>query len=126
MKHLLLASLALLAVPAASAQTPSPAPLDPVGNYQFQVMLPDGNAIGGRFTIKGERGKWEGTIVSDVAPEQPVSGIGVEGQVLTLTINAPDGSAIPLRLTFSGNDFSGQLNFQGMAMMIAGKRVVAP
>lgn len=126
MKSTLFATLALLAVPALAAQAPAPAPIDPVGNYQFQVMLPDGNAIGGQFSIKGEPGKWEGTITSDVAPAAPLSGIGVEGQVLTFSISAPDGSALPLRLTFTGNDFSGELNFQGMAMMIAGKRVVAP
>lgn len=125
MKSILIATIALLAVPALAAQAPAPAPLDPVGNYQFQVLLPDGNAIGGQFAIKGEPGKWEGTITSDVAPAAPISGIGVEGQVLMFTIPVPDGSTLPLRLTFTGNDFSGELNYQGMAMMIAGKRVVA-
>ena len=126
MKSILFATIALLAVPALAAQAPAPAPLDPVGNYQFQVLLPDGNAIGGQFAIKGEPGKWEGTITSDVAPAAPISGIAVEGQVLLFNINAPDGSTLPLRLTFTGQDFSGQLNFQGMDMMVAGKRVVAP
>ena len=126
MKSILFATIALLAVPALAAQAPAPAPLDPVGNYQFQVLLPDGNAIGGQFAIKGEPGKWEGTISSDVAPAAPLSGIAVEGQVLLFNINAPDGSTLPLRLTFTGQDFSGQLNFQGMDMMVAGKRVVAP
>ncbi len=124
MKSILFATIAVLAVPALAAQ--APAPLDPVGSYQFQVMLPDGNAIGGHFAIRGEPGKWEGTITSDVAPATPISGIGVQGQVLTFTINAPDGSALPLRLTFTGNEFAGQLNFQGMDMVIAGRRVVAP
>lgn len=126
MKSILIATIALLAVPALAAQAPAAAPLDPVGNYQFQVLLPDGNAIGGQFAIKGEPGKWEGTITSDVAPAAPISGIAVEGQVLMFTINAPDGSALPLRLTFTGHDFAGQLSFQGVDMMIAGKRVVAP
>lgn len=126
MKSILFAAVALVAVPALSAQAPAAAPLNPVGNYQFQVLLPDGNAIGGQFMIKGEAGKWEGTITSDVAPTAPISGIGVEGQVLMFTINAPDGAALPLRLTFTGNDFSGQLSFQGMDMVVAGKRVVAP
>ncbi len=126
MKSILLATIALLAVPGLAAQAQAAAPLNPVGNYQFQVLLPDGNAIGGQFMIKGEPGKWEGTITSDVAPTTPISGIGVEGQVLMFTINAPDGSALPLRLTFTGHDFSGQLNFQGMDMVVAGKRVVAP
>lgn len=124
MKSILLAAIALLSVPALAAQ--APAPLDPVGNYQFQVLLPDGNAIGGQFTIKGEPGRWEGTITSDVAPTAPISAIGVEGQVLMFSIPVPDGSTVPLRLTFAGNDFSGQLSFQGMDMVVSGKRVVAP
>lgn len=124
MKSILLAAIALLSVPALAAQ--APAPLDPVGNYQFQVLLPDGNAIGGQFTIKGEPGRWEGTITSDVAPTAPISAIGVEGQVLMFSIPVPDGSTVPLRLTFAGNDFSGQLSFQGMDMVVSGKRMVAP
>ncbi|MFN2315144.1 MAG: hypothetical protein ABR551_08615 [Gemmatimonadales bacterium] len=126
MKSMLIATIALLAVPALAAQAPASTPLNPVGNYQFQVMLPDGNAIGGQFSIKGAPGKWEGTITSDVAPAAPIAGVAVEGQVLMFTINAPDGSALPLRLTFTGHDFSGQLSFQGMDMVVAGKRVVAP
>lgn len=118
---------ALLAVPGLAAQTPAPAPagppIDPVGSYQFQVLLPDGNAIGGQFKIQGEKDKWQGTISSDVAPEAPISAIGVNGQVLSFTIVAPDGTALPLQLTFTGDDFSGQLSFQGAALMITGKRV---
>lgn len=128
MKTALFSALAVLAVPVVAAQTPAsaPTPLNPIGNYQFQVMLPDGNAIGGQFTIKGEKDKWEGTIVSDIAPEMPISGIGVEGQVLTFALTAPDGTSLPLRLTFAGDDFSGQINYQGVAMMISGKRQRAP
>lgn len=122
MKALLFAAAAVLAVPALSAQAAAPAPMDPVGNYSFQVMLPDGNAIGGRFAIKGEKDKWEGTISSDVAPEAPISSIRVEGQVLGFLIPAPDGTALPLRLTFTGDDFSGELSFQGMTLIISGKR----
>lgn len=117
----------LLAVPALTAQAPAPQgpPIDPVGSFQFQVLLPDGNAIGGQFTIKGEKDKWQGTITSDVAPEAPISGIAVAGQVLSFSLVAPDGTALPLQLTFSGDDFSGQLSFQGAALMITGKRVRA-
>jgi hypothetical protein len=124
MKAAIFTALAILAVPALAAQTPAPAPaMNPVGNYQFQVLLPDGSAVGGSFAIKGEQDKWEGTITSDVAPEAPISGVAVEGQVLMFSITGPDGSALPLRLSFTGDDFSGQLNFQGTTLAIAGKRV---
>ncbi len=122
MKAVLLAAVAVLAVPALAAQAPAPA-MNPVGNYQFQVLLPDGSAVGGQFAIKGEKDKWEGTISSDVAPEAPISGISVEGQVLMFSLIMPDGTSLPLRLSFTGDDFSGQLNFQGAALAIAGKRV---
>lgn len=131
MKTLLLATAALLAVPVVAAQTPAPTrapapapkPMDPVGNYGFQVMLPDGDAIGGQFMIKGAKDAWEGTITSDAAPEAPLTGVKVEGQVLMFNITGPDGSGIPLRLTFTGDDFSGQLDFGGTILMIAGKRI---
>jgi hypothetical protein len=123
MKTLLFAAMALAAAPTLAAQAPAPKPLDPVGNFGFQVMLPDGSAIGGRFMIKGQKDAWEGTITSDVAPEAPISAVAVDGQVLTLTITGPDGTALPLRLTFTGDDFSGQLSFQGTPMVIAGKRI---
>lgn len=128
MKTLLLATAALLAVPALSAQAPAPAPtpLNPVGNFSFQVALPDGSAVGGQFTIKGQKDAWEGTISSDVAPEAPISAISVQGQVLSFTIMAPDGTALPLRLSFTGDDFTGQLDFGGAVLMIAGKRVKTP
>lgn len=122
MKALLFVAAAVLAAPALSAQAAAPTPMDPVGTYSYQVMLPDGNAIGGRFAIKGEKDKWEGTISSDIAPEAPISGIRVDGQVLMFSIVAPDGTALPLRLTFTGDDFSGELNFQGMALILSGKR----
>lgn len=119
--------VALLAAPALMAQTPAPQapPLDPVGNFQFQVLLPDGNVMGGRFSITGEKDKWQGTLASDAAPEVPMSGIGVSGQILSFSIVGPDGSALPLQLTFSGDDFSGQINFQGIVLMVSGKRVRA-
>lgn len=131
MKPLLVLAAALAAAPILEAQAPrpapapapNPAPLNPVGNFSFQVLLPDGSAIGGQFTIKGEPNRWEGTISSDVAPEAPISGIAVEGQALMFSIVAPDGTSLPLRLTFAGDDFSGQLNFQGATLAIAGKRV---
>jgi hypothetical protein len=124
MKDILLAAVAVLAVPALAAQSPAPGPaMDPVGNYQFQVLLPDGSAVGGQFAIKGEKDKWEGTISSDVAPEAPISAISVEGQVLMFSLIMPDGTTLPLRLAFTGDDFSGQLSFQGAALAIAGKRV---
>ncbi len=123
MKRLMLAAIALCAAPALSAQAPAAKPLDPVGNYGYQVLLPDGTAIGGQFSIKGAKDAWEGVITSDLAPEAPISGITVDGQVLMFTITAPDGTSLPLRLSFTGDDFSGQLSFQGAAMAIAGKRI---
>lgn len=122
MKALLFAAAVVLAAPTLSAQTAPQTPMDPVGSYNFQVMLPDGNAIGGRFAIRGEKDKWEGTITSDVAPETPISSIRVDGQVLAFSIVAPDGTALPLRLTFTGDDFSGELSFQGTTLIISGKR----
>ena len=125
MKPLLFAAIALIGAPVLSAQTPAPAPkpLDPVGNFGFQVMLPDGNAMGGQFMIKGAKDAWEGTITSEAAPEAPLNGVKVEGQVLMFSITGPDGSGIPLRLSFTGDDFSGQLDFGGTVLMIAGKRI---
>lgn len=125
MKTLLFAAVALLGAPVLSAQAPAPAPkpLDPVGNFGFQIMLPDGNAMGGQFVIKGQKDAWEGTLSSDAAPEAPLSGIRVEGQILSFNITGPDGTAIPLRLTFTGDDFAGQLDFGGTVIMVAGKRV---
>ena len=79
--------------------------------------------MGGQFMIKGAKDAWEGSITSEAAPEAPITGVKVEGQVLSFNITGPDGSGIPLRLTFTGDDFSGQLDFGGTILMIAGKRI---
>lgn len=128
MKRNLLAVLALLAVPGLSAQAPAPAPapLNPVGSYTFQVALPDGSAVAGQFVIKGAKDAWEGTLTSEVAPAAPISAISVEGQVLKFTLTGPDGTALPLRLAFTGDDFTGSLNFGGALLNISGKRVKQP
>jgi len=129
MKPALLAVVALLAAPGLSAQAPNPAPatpLNPVGNYSFQVALPDGTAIAGTFVIKGQKDAWEGTISGDAMPEAPITAIGVEGQILKFTVTTPDGVAVPLRLTFTGDNFTGNLNVGGAALVVSGKRVKTP
>lgn len=122
------ATLALMAAPALAAQAPTPAtaPVDPVGRFQFEVKLPDGTALGGQITIKGQPGAYEGTITSDIAPEAPIKDIAVEGRVLSFTVRPPDGTAVPVRLTFTGDEFSGGFDFSGMSIPVTGKRVRAP
>ena len=126
MKTTWLATMALMMAPALAVQAPPSPPLDPVGNYQVEITVPDLGAIGARLMIKGSQGAWEGTMTSDLAPETPIRNIVVDGQVLRFTVTAPDGATVPVRLTFKGDEFTGSVSLGGMEIPVTGKRIRTP
>lgn len=121
-----LTALALMTGSTLAAQAPAPAPVDPIGQFQFEVKLPDGTAVSGRIIIRGQPGALQGSVTSDFAPEAPLADIAVGGQVLRFTVRPPDGTTVPVRLTFTGDEFTGTIEFGGVSVPVTGKRVKVP
>ena len=106
------------APPPAVVATPG---LNPVGTFDFTAIVPDGSEAPGSFTISGSPGAYTGTIERPGMGGSDLTSIAVDGQTLTIGANIPDG-AVVLKLSFTGNDFTGTWSLGEAGGAIRGKR----
>jgi len=125
MKKALGVSVPLLFLAAcASNPAPSvPAPLNPVGYFEFATDI-EGESVTGSLEIRqAEGGGYTGTLTASAAPEPlPIRSVTVEGQTLTVVADTPDGPVTAV-LTFTGDTFTGPWSYAGMSGTMAGKRI---
>ena len=127
--HWIVAGLAL-ALAGACASAPEQGPIDtsaassaevdPVGSYSFTTTV-QGTAVDGQLRITGTRGAWGGAFYTPVTGELPVSSVDVDGQVVRLTANTPDG-IVHVRMIFSGDTFTGDWSLGAEGGAIRGQR----
>jgi hypothetical protein len=95
--------------------------LNPVGDFEFSTMTPDGTQIRGVITIRGTPGNYTGSIDATPVGVFPVKGATVAGQTLTIASQHPEGP-LELRLTFVGDAFTGSWHLGDQSGELAGKR----
>ena len=119
------------AMPAPAAAAPAPAPamtattrpaaLNPVGAYEFATEL-NGSPMKGSLTIGGSPGAYTGKLTSDVMPELPITSVSVDGQMVKLLADTPNGT-VTINLTFTGDTFAGNWELGGQGGNLTGKRI---
>ena len=116
-------SLLVLAACASNPAPAGPAPLNPVGYFEFATDV-EGEAVTGSFDIRqAEGGGYTGTMTASAAPEPiPIRSVTVEGQTMTVVADTPDGP-VTAALTFTGDTFTGPWTYAGMSGTMAGKRI---
>lgn len=107
-------------IPEPSTQVTTTAAVNPVGEFEYSTMTPDG-PLTGTITIRGTPGNYTGTIDGGAMGVFPVKGVTVSGQVMTIASEHPEGP-IEVRLTFVGDAFTGSWHLGTESGEIAGKR----
>jgi hypothetical protein len=96
--------------------------LNPVGEFEFSTMTPDGTPIRGTISISGTPGAYTGSI--DTADHRgifPIKAVVVSGQTMTINAEHPEGP-LDVRLTFVADDFTGSWQLGTDTGEMAGKR----
>ncbi|HJR66361.1 MAG TPA: hypothetical protein VJ802_08005 [Gemmatimonadaceae bacterium] len=101
--------------------TPTPAALNPVGEFEFSSALPDGTPIKGAITISGTPGAYTGSINAGEHGVFPIRNVAVTGQAMVINADHPDGP-LEVRLTFVANDFNGSWRLGDQTGEMVGKR----
>lgn len=119
MKRMLAAALVLFLAACASAPR-GPAPLNPVGTFEFQTTV-NGGPVTGSVEVTGQPGAYGGTIRTSVTSDIPVTGVVVTGQDMVVSADTPDGP-LTINMTFTGNDFTGEWELSGDSGTLSGRR----
>ena len=96
-------------------------PLDPVGTYEFTTTY-EGMPVSGTLFITGEPGRYGGRIVTDIAPEIPLTAVAVKDNTLELKGSLPDGDII-LQLLMEGMNFKGSYSIGPFSADVTGKKL---
>jgi hypothetical protein len=110
-----------IAVAAACASSPAqPRAVDPVGTFDFSTSM-EGTEVTGSIEISSGANGYTGWLTTNVSEPIPIASVMVEGQVVTVIANAPDGP-VNFSMTFTGDEFSGGWTYAGMSGQATGRR----
>lgn len=101
--------------------TPTPAAVNPVGEFEWSSALPDGTPIKGTITITGSPGAYTGSVSAVEMGVFPITSVVVTGQTMVINADHPQGP-IEIRLTFVANDFTGSWQLNADTGQMVGKR----
>jgi hypothetical protein len=118
MKRMLAALVLFLAACATAPR--GPAPLNPVGMFEFQTTVNGGPVTGG-LEVTGQAGAYHGFIRTSVTQDIPITGVAVTGQQMVVTGDTPDGE-VTISLTFVDDNFTGRWTLNGDGGDITGRR----
>ena len=119
---LFLAAMTALVVAACASAPRGPAPLDPVGRYEFTTTF-QGQTVTGAVLIGGSPGAYTGQITTNITEPLPVTGVAVNGQEMVVTASTPDGD-LTIRMNFTdANAFTGGWQMPGDSGTLTGTRV---
>lgn len=100
---------------------PGPAPLDPVGTFDYSTNF-EGMDVNGAIVIDRAGAEPDGVIdTGGMTDPIPVSRVIVEGQTLRVLADTPDGT-LEFRLNFDGDAFAGEWTLAGGSGEIVGRR----
>jgi hypothetical protein len=118
----LLAVVVLLLTAACASTPPGPPPFNPVGTFEFETTV-NGGPVTGSVEVTGQEDAYGGTVRTSVTPDMPIAGVAVEGNLMVVTADTPDGP-VTLRMSFTGNDFTGRWELAGDSGTLTGRRRV--
>ena|SRR5687767_1892596 len=95
--------------------------LNPVGEFEFSTMTPDGTPVRGLISISGTPGAYTGSIDAAEQGNFPIKSVVVSGQTMTINAEHPQGP-LDVRLTFVADDFTGSWQLGTDTGEMAGKR----
>ena len=101
--------------------TPTPAAVNPVGEFEWSSALPDGTPIKGTIAITGNPGAYTGSVNAGELGIFPIKNVGVTGQTMVINAEHPEGP-LEIRLTFVANDFNGSWQLNADTGEMVGKR----
>jgi hypothetical protein len=118
----LLAVVLLLFTAACASTPPGPPPFNPVGTFEFETTV-NGGPVTGSVEVTGQEDAYGGTIRTSVTPDLPIAGVAVEGNLMVVTGDTPDG-VVTIRMSFTGDNFTGRWELAGDGGPLAGRRRV--
>lgn len=95
--------------------------LNPVGDFEYSTMTPDGTPVSGIISISGTPGGYTGSVDAGALGTFPIKTVVVTGQTMTINAEHPQGP-LDLRLTFGADDFTGSWQLGTDTGEIVGKR----
>jgi hypothetical protein len=107
-------------IPEPSTQAATTAAVNPVGEFEYSTLTPDG-PLTGTITIRGTPGNYTGSIDGGAMGVFPIKGVTVSGQAMTIASEHPEGP-LEVRMTFAGDEFTGSWHLGPQSGEIAGKR----
>ena len=116
------AAVTLLLMAACATAARAPAPLDPVGRFEFSTLF-QGQPLDGTIEITGAPGAYTGRLMAGDIPEIPLSTVAVEGSELVVGGMTPNGE-LRMRMVFVGNEFTGGWTLAGDSGELTGRRRV--
>lgn len=108
----------------AQTETARPRAADPTGEYAVSLAY-QGQSVTVTFQLaKDANGGWTGRILADQVPPIALYDVRRTGDTFTASATAPDGSALALEFTVTGDDMSGQYkSASGDGSTLTGKRI---
>lgn len=95
--------------------------LNPVGEFEYSTMTPDGTPVSGIISISGTPGTYTGSVDAGAHGNFPIKNVVVTDQTLTINAEHPQGP-LDLRLAFVADDFIGSWQLGTDTGEIVGKR----
>jgi hypothetical protein len=105
---------------ASSGAARGPAPLDPVGTYDFAAVV-DGQTVPGTIRISAAESGYGGIVTTGVYGETRISQIEVVGNRMRIIVGSPEGDAV-LELDMDGQSFTGTWALGGMSGALSGTK----
>lgn len=109
---------------AASSTAPAARDIDPSGNYNVSLTY-GGNPLNIYLQMwkKTDGTGYGGSISAEGVPTISLNTVTVRGNAVNATLSSPDGSAITMDFTISGNDLTGSWKSNsGDGSQMSGKR----
>jgi hypothetical protein len=130
MKRMLIAPLLVLAAcapavssgePSASVSAAAPAAVNPVGTFNYTTAV-NNQEVTGTVQVNGQPGAYTGTIRSSITPDVAIAGVTVNGQEMTVTANTMTYGLLTIKMTFTGDTFTGHWSMGGGSALLSGRR----
>ncbi len=100
---------------------PTPAVVEPVGLWDITADA-QGETISGTMDLTRVDGRWGGRLSTSALPDIPVTGVTVQGQLVTVMGTLPGQGDVTIQMTVTGNEFAGTWSMGGTTGPIRGTR----
>jgi hypothetical protein len=107
---------------AAPAPPPPPPPYNAAGKYSFALEF-QGQPVGGTITITGAPGSYGGSVMTDIAGELPITDVKVDGRVIIVTADTPQGPVLFKMRMAADDTYEGDFELGDITGPLKGKKL---